>query len=88
MSREAMPCVSTGSGAVLDVTGFDKKNKLLQSCNKKSVTKFFVTNYLLQLRKTPDYCYSNVNKSIEGGYKVGRHKACQWAYGLIPITWD
>jgi hypothetical protein len=50
-----MHCLSTGSGAVLDVTEFDKKNKLLQGCNKKHVTKFIVTNYLLQLLKNTNF---------------------------------
>jgi hypothetical protein len=53
--RKARHCLSSGSGAALDVTGFDKKYKLLQDCNKKAVTKFIVTNYLLQLLKNTNF---------------------------------
>jgi hypothetical protein len=39
------------STKALNVTKFDKKYFLLQSCNKIIVTIFFVTNYLLQVIK-------------------------------------
>jgi hypothetical protein len=53
--REAMHCLSTGSGIVLPVTRFDKRNKLLQGCNKKHVTKNFVTGFLLLLPKNTNF---------------------------------
>jgi hypothetical protein len=53
--RETMHCLSTGAGIVLHVTGFDKTNKLLQDCNKKSVTKNFVTDFLLPLSKNTNF---------------------------------